>query len=166
MQAVRIWYHARRSSVSLEALKAYLEMMGCVVEDHMWQLGDTRIPQLKITSPAEFHLQIDAEEWVAEEAREFAEIYQGMLSRAEACYLSAAIARLEIDTAADPVVVTDDAVSVFAGATTFDPTEPEVAKILKLLGSYLSGVVEDNVNGQIQVFMPAPPKRKPWWRFW
>ncbi|WP_234843255.1 hypothetical protein [Sinorhizobium meliloti] len=55
-------------------MNEYLQEMGAEVKETEWRLGDVVVPQLQVTSPVMFLVQLEDEEWVIEEAEEFSHL--------------------------------------------------------------------------------------------
>ena len=75
MQSATIWFNKGLNPLSLTSLKVILwDDLCCTVEDTEWRLDSFVVPQLKVTAPAQFLLQIeDNPLYVPAEARETAE---------------------------------------------------------------------------------------------
>jgi hypothetical protein len=148
MQTARIWYSPGSRTVSLDLLAKRLSgPLNCTVERAEWQMDDTIVPQLRITSPATFLIQLNNDDYVAEEAIEQAAYLrdQGFPPQITD-KLRNCTRRLEIGEG--DVISSTDPATVFAGWTPLDPAEPALNRILTGLTSGLDGVFEDNVNGK------------------
>ena len=150
MQSVRIWFSSDQGDVSIETLKSFLaSQFGCAVVETEWRAGEYVVPQLSITSPVQFLLQIENEEWVKEEAEEFAEMYQDSVAASKLSELRNADARIAIGNNDPPAEAVGDQLVAFAGWTHVDPSDARTATILQAVALHVNGVLEDNVNGRI-----------------
>ena len=60
MQSATIWFNKGLNPLSLTSLKVILwDDLCCTVEDTEWRLDSFVVPQLKVTAPAQFLLQIE-----------------------------------------------------------------------------------------------------------
>jgi hypothetical protein len=62
MQAARIWFQNPVPPITLSQIKEYLQGMSIDVSDVEWRLCDYVVPQLHITNPADFLMQIEDED--------------------------------------------------------------------------------------------------------
>lgn len=144
MQAARIWFRQSVPPLTLSQVKEYLQAMGAEVNETEWRLGDYVIPQLLIVSPIVFLAQLEAEEWVVEEAEDFAQSSPSAM-RAK---LSNCDARLSFGgTKDEKVTTTDQSTFVVAGWTEFDPANPQARILLEGLARRVDGLFEDNTSG-------------------
>ncbi|RVN53603.1 hypothetical protein CN104_32320, partial [Sinorhizobium meliloti] len=74
MQAAAIWFQMSATPLTLLQVNEYLQEMGAEVKETEWRLGDVVVPQLQVTSPVMFLVQLEDEEWVIEEAEEFSHL--------------------------------------------------------------------------------------------
>ena len=152
MLSAQIWFNQRLHPLSLSRLKALLaDELGCTVEDAEWRLNEFVVPQLRITAPARFLLQIEDDPHVAEGAKELSEEFGGTLPPGARTAWAECDARVAIGVESEiPVTVhTDSGVFGVVGPPTFDPGDPVVNPLLKSIASRLDGFLWDNVNGTV-----------------
>jgi hypothetical protein len=149
MQSARIWYNAEQHHLSLAELKVFLiQDLGCQVMDWEWRLETISVPQLRVTWPARFLLQIDTHPDVAVEADEFVGILAAKLPKGADVQLHAATARIEAgdDDGTDLAVA-----GRMAEWSELDPADPNIHRILLSIARKLGGLFEDNINGRVMV---------------
>ncbi|RWR25512.1 hypothetical protein D2T29_21910 [Sinirhodobacter populi] len=144
MQSARIWFQKPATAITLTQCKEYLQGMGVEVIDTEWRLEGYVVPQLHVTNPSNFLMQLEDDSWVVEEAEEISrsapEALRGRLSNCEA--------RLSFGDASDEsVTTTDRGIFVMAGWTSFDPEEPQARELLEALTRMVDGIFEDNTTG-------------------
>jgi len=127
-----------------------MQGMGIEVSDEEWRLGDYVVPQLHITNPADFLIQMEDQAWIIEEAEEISQIAPASIRDR----LSICNARLSFGDAHDNNTTTEHATFVIAGWTRFDPGEPQAKILLESLARMVNGVFEDNTTGDWWV--PTP----------
>lgn len=145
MQSARIWFRQTHPPITLAVVEAFLIQLGAKFEKAEWTLGEFVVPQLHVLQPVSFLIQINDDEYVVEEAEEFA-MLEGVPNNIKE-RLSALDCRLEVGSVEDYSVVQDEETTVFAGWTDFDPSHPKALELLRRLATKLDGIVEDNVNG-------------------
>jgi hypothetical protein len=155
MQSARIWFQKRIHAETLTSLKAFLEgELKCTVVFAEWRLGSFVVPQLDVSAPRKFLLQIDDHpDIVPAEAREFSDRRSDALSSDQAKYLAASDARIDIGLNDPPPIVSDRGLTAFAGFSSIDPAEPQLQELLRAITRRVQGVLEDNVNGHIWLGM-------------
>ncbi|ASJ59267.1 hypothetical protein KEM44_22610 [Sinorhizobium meliloti] len=144
MQAAAIWFQMSATPLTLLQVNEYLQEMGAEVKETEWRLGDVVVPQLQVTSPVMFLVQLEDEEWVIEEAEELSHLAP-LEVRAK---LSICDARLAFGDADDEsATTTDQGIFVLAGWTGFDPANPQVRILLEGLARIVDGIVNDKTSG-------------------
>ncbi|WBU62677.1 hypothetical protein PAE61_09830 [Paracoccus aerodenitrificans] len=125
-------------------MKKYLQETGAEVKGTEWRLGNYVVPQLHVTSPADFVMQLEDEVWIIEEAEEFSQRAPAPISER----LSICDARLSFGEANDEnAITTDQGIVVATDWSTFDPEEPQARILLEALARMVDGLLEDNVSG-------------------
>ena len=145
MQSARIWFQQTDPPITLASVSEYLIALGTQIEETSWSLGAFVVPQIYILEPVPFLLQINNDDYVYEEAKEFSK-HEIMLDRFS-IKLASCDARLEIGDVSENSAIIDQETFVFESWTGFDPELPQAGKLLKLLARRFHGVLEDNVNG-------------------
>jgi len=140
-----IWFKQTSPEVTLETIKNILEQeYGAKVEYTQWKLKTFVVPQLKVTCPVEFLIQLNNTD-VNEEAQEFAQ--SDNISTALREKLITCDARLECGDDCYRTVISENSVTGIIEPTEFDPNQPEAHRILSQLSRTLEGIFDDNVNG-------------------
>jgi hypothetical protein len=150
MQSALIWFNKGLNPLSLASLKVILsDNLCCTVEDTEWRLDSFVVPQLKVTAPAQFLLQIeDNPRYVPAEAKETAEEFGRALPPIKRAALASCDARVRFGENEPPAATgSDGSVNVFAGWTTLDPSEPVFRSILRAITAQVDGFLWDNVHG-------------------
>lgn len=146
MQAAMIWFKKTSPEITLETIKNILEQdCNAKVEYTSWQLESFVVPQLKVTHPLEFLIQLNTQD-VNEEAKECSDDLK--LSPMLREKLASCDVRLECGDDCDTIIHTENSILHFVGETEFDPAQPEAFKILSYLAQSLGGIFDDNVNGR------------------
>lgn len=144
MQAARIWFQKPVPPLTLSQVKEHLQGMGIEANDTEWRSGGYLVPQLHVTSPANFITQLEDEAWIIDEAEEIAQLAPALIRDR----LSVCDARLSFGGAHDEnSITTDQGAFAIAGWTNFDPGEPKVKILLEALARMVDGVFEDNTTG-------------------
>lgn len=147
MQSARIWFQQGRPPFDLVRLKENLEALGLTVRRTEWRFQHIAIPQLHVATDPPFLVQMNDDEYIIEEAEEFAELHKVALTPDAYAKLRTCDARFEIGDGNEAAVTTADGVFSFAGWTSLDPGLPEVRRIFISITTAVDGVFEDNVNG-------------------
>lgn len=145
MQSARIWFQQTSQPVTLAFVKKFFEKLGVQFEEVEWTLGTFTVPQLYVTQPVPFLIQLNDDEYVLEEAAEFAASED--LPHNIRTKLPASNARFEIGDTSENTNLSDKGITVFAGWTSFDPSHPKALALLQRLAAEVNGVFEDNVHG-------------------
>ena len=149
MQSARIWYNAAQHTITLGELKALLiQDLDCQVMDWEWRFEAVTVPQLRVTWPVRFLLQINTHPDVEIEADEFVGVLADRLPKGADVQLHAATARIEAgdDDGTDAAVE-----GSMAAWSEFDPADPDSHRILLAVARKLGGLFEDNINGRAMV---------------
>ena len=145
MQSARIWFRQPHPSIALTNVDTFLNELGATTEETEWSLGTFVVPQIYVIQPVPFLIQLNTDDYVVEEAKEFSEL--GSVPDNLSEKLSSCDARLEIGDVSENSVIYGREITAFAGWTGIDPGHPELQKLLRALASKLDGIFEDNVNG-------------------
>ena len=94
----------------------------CAVEYAEWRLGEFVVPQLRVTSPACFLLQINDDASVCVEMSELTALDEHPVTPTQRAELLSSTALIEIGEP-EPVERSELGVLVYAGFTHFDPGE-------------------------------------------
>lgn len=148
--SAHICYDSRLHPVTLQ------DISEVILAETRWRVTNTEwrefgevIPQLLVLTPVPFIIQIENDpEWVPQENFEFGE-WAG-ISKESAIFsqLKKCDARLAIQsTESDQLISGEDALFALALGEAVDPSVPEIAAVLSVVGREINGLLNDCVNG-------------------
>lgn len=149
--AAQIYFNLNSHPVTLEKIKKHLETKtGGGYRLVEWKGFTTTIPQLLIKGNPSWTLQIENDaSYVPEEIEEMAEQAKGILSSGDLEILRSCNARMEAMACEDQKMpVPRDGVIVLKAATSLDPANPAVRRVLHEVATMVKGLIFDNVHGK------------------
>ncbi len=150
--SAQICYNSKKSKVNLQIVKDLIEKeTEWKAVDVEWRGYGLVIPQILVCSPLPFTIQLeDDPEWVPEEIQEFghmAKIKESdeILEQLAECDAMLSISSIE----QDQIIENSHSINVSTINTAINPSHPEVAKIIYIIGSSIDGILFDCVNGKL-----------------
>ena len=134
---------------SLTDVRDHLAHCGAQTELTEWRGYGLVIPQVRVVASVGFLVQVNDGKHVVLEAKELAESYGAALEPDLRKRWARATRRLEIGRLDDVIVSLPEAITVFAGRTTFDPAEPEAQRLLREVARNVDGFLFNNVDGTV-----------------
>jgi hypothetical protein len=149
--AAQIYFSMNSHPITLEIIKRHMETkIGGEYSLIEWKGFTTTIPQVLIKGSPSWTLQIDNDaSYVPEEIKELAEEAKSLLNAKDLAILRSCNARMDAMAYEDQKLPNPkDGRIVLNAATSLDPTNPAVRRVLNEVADLVGGLIYDDVNGK------------------